>query len=100
MTTVLYVYGTGERTDGFAFAVGEMRDGGPANGALALFQNADDAHRFVNATQAETGCTVITLPSAETETPASDDQRCADCLSLPHEDCGECDCWCEIGPTS
>jgi len=64
----LYIYATG-RDDGFGYAVGEYNDEqGPANGSLALFQRAQDAHTFAYAVQASEGAMVHVLPSAELET--------------------------------
>lgn len=64
----LYIYGTA-RSDGYRYAVGEYSDdAGPANGSLALFQHAEDAHTFAYAVQVKDGATVHVLPSAELET--------------------------------
>lgn len=61
----VYVYGTGARDDGMAYAVGVLPPGGPANGSLALFQQADDARLFARARAEQTGATLSVLPSAE-----------------------------------
>lgn len=61
----VYVYGTGDRPDGYRFAVGSMWDGGSDHGSRALFVDAADAHLFVYALQERTGCMVHILPSAE-----------------------------------
>jgi hypothetical protein len=64
MDTIIYVYAT-DRDDGLAYAVGIAPDEGPANGSLALFADAADAHLFAHAKQGKDGCTVLVLPSAE-----------------------------------
>lgn len=61
----LYVYGTGARDDGFAYAVGVNPPDGPANGSLALFQRADDARLFARTRAELSGATLSVLPSAE-----------------------------------
>lgn len=60
-----YVYGTGGRDDGMAYAVGIMPAGGRANGSLALFQEREDAVLFARTRAAITGADVLILPSAE-----------------------------------
>lgn len=67
MIKFLYIYGTGYRTDGFNFAVGEKPEDGAANGSLALFQRAEDAHIFAYAMQSVHSCMVHVLPSADIE---------------------------------
>jgi hypothetical protein len=70
--TSLYIYGTGERPDGYRFAVGETFEDTKPNGALALFQRATDAYVFAYAEQARTGGAVHVLPSAELDTAEQD----------------------------
>lgn len=61
----LYLYGTGERPDGYRFAVGHMPDTTGAPVPRALFVRAADAHTFAYAESARTGIAVHVLHSAE-----------------------------------
>lgn len=65
MTQHLYVYGIGEREDGFRFAVGHHHEHGPAP-SVALFQDKVDAHLYAH-DKAERlyECSVLIQPSAE-----------------------------------
>lgn len=63
MTQHLYVYGTGERPDGFGFCVAESEPGLTRD--LALFVDKAHAHLFAHDVAKWRGWVVHVLPSAE-----------------------------------
>lgn len=60
----LYVYQTGERSDGMRTAVSRSWETG-IDGTIALFRNPADALAFAYKKQEETGCMVHPMPSTE-----------------------------------
>jgi hypothetical protein len=71
MAQHLYVYSTGERDDGYRFAVGHFRGPGPTL-QLGLFRDKVDAH-LSSHDKAErlVECSVLILPSAELGTSST-----------------------------
>jgi len=65
MITYAYVYGTGGREDGYAFAVGVRHADGALDGGYALFKGRNAAITFAYAIKQRDGADVAILPSAE-----------------------------------